>query len=336
MQSLRDAFGVAAPPLVVAEIGGNHDGRLDRALEMVDAAKAAGADAVKFQTYVTDRFVSRSHRSYQEFAREALSFDDFQNVARHCGDNGIAFFSTPFDEDSADFLESLDVPAFKIASGDLTHLPLIEHVARKGRPILLSTGAATWAEVDVAVKTVQDVAAAELVLLYCVAAYPAPDAEIGLHAIAALQRRYGLEVGFSDHTLGIDIALAAVAQGATVVEKHFTTNPDLPGGDNAMSITPDEMRRLVTGSKRIAAVLGDVEPRVTASERQILPAIRRSLVLRRALAAGDVLTPGDVLVVRPSGELAPADLESLTGRRVARDLPALHTLERRDVHGTRS
>lgn len=326
MRALCEAFGVDGLPVIVAEIGGNHGGRRDLALEMVDAAAAAGAHAVKFQTYVTDRFVSRNHPSYEEFAREALSFDDLAVVAQHCRARGIVFFSTPFDEESADFLESLGVPAFKIASGDLTHLPLLRYVAGKGRPVLLSTGASTWEEADAAVAAIRSEAAVELAVLHCVAAYPTPDAEVQLRMIPELQRRYDTVVGFSDHTAGIEISLAAVALGAAIIEKHFTTDRDLPGGDNAMSITREELSRLVGGSRRIVAALGGTALRLTPSERQLLPAIRRTMVLRRPLAAGEVLAPDDVMMMRSGGGMTAEKLDVVAGRKAARNLPALHAL----------
>lgn len=331
MGALCEAFGVDGLPLIVAEIGGNHGGRLALALEMVDAATASGAHAVKFQTYVTDRFVSRSHPSYEEFAREALSFDELAVVAQHCRARNIVFFSTPFDEDSADLLESLDVPAFKIASGDLTHLSLLRHVAAKGRPVLLATGASTGAEIDAAVAVVRQVSEAELVLLHCVSAYPAPDEEINLRVIPELARQYGVAVGFSDHTVGIEVALAAVALGAQVIEKHFTIDQSLAGGDNAMSVTPDEMAALVKGSRRIPAALGDGVRRLTASERRLLPALRRSLTLRRPLAAGEAVAREDLIAVRPGTGIDPGHLDAVVGRRASRDLPDGRLLEPADL-----
>lgn len=331
MIALARAFGVQSRPVIVAEIGGNHGGDLRLALDMVDAARAAGADAVKFQTYVLDRWIARESPSYADFQREALSFEQFRVIAQHCRDTGIVFFSTPFDEESADFLETLDVPAFKIASGDLTHLPLLRHVAAKGRLVLLATGASTSADVDTAVEAIRSVGGADPVLLHCTAAYPAPDEEADIGTIPAFRARYGTVVGFSDHTLGIEIALGAVALGADIVEKHFTTDRSLPGGDNEMSITPGELAALVAGSRRIAAAVGEGAKYVRPSERQLRPLLRRSLALRRALTEGETITRDDLLVLRPGTGMAPAEIDRVVGRKAARSLAAGQMLVASDL-----
>jgi N-acetylneuraminate synthase/N,N'-diacetyllegionaminate synthase len=308
------------PPIVIAEIGNNHGGSLDLAKQMVLAALEAGTPYVKFQTMIPERLLSRDHPAFEEFSREALSFDAFRELHRFCAEHGAVFLSTPFDRDSADFLEELGVPAFKISSGDLTYIPFLVHVARKHEPILLSTGCSTREEIDRAVETIRRETQAELILMHCTAAYPCPDEEANLRVIPSLAQRYGCRVGFSDHTLGIEIALAASALGAVVIEKHFTINRSLLGGDNEMSIQPEEIGRLVTGVRRISVALGAGDRRLTNSEAPRCIRMRRSLVPRRDMTAGEVVRAEDVDAVRPGGGLEPSSLNVVVGKTLARGL----------------
>ena len=308
------------PPVVIAEIGNNHGGNLELAKQMVKAAIQAGTQYVKFQTMIPQRLLAPDHPAFEEFSREALSFDDFRVLHRFCSEQGAIFLSTPFDPDSADFLEELAVPAFKIASGDLTYAPLLEHIARKHRPILLSTGASTMDDIDRAVATIRAITDAELIMLHCTTAYPCPDDEANLAIIPALASRYRCRVGFSDHTLGVEIALAAVALGAVVVEKHFTVDRTLPGGDNAMSIAPDELMFLSAGMRRIVEALGSAERQKTATELRLESRLHRSLVARRNLAPGEIIRAEDVDAVRPGGGIAPSALGQVVGRRLRRAL----------------
>ena len=323
--------GISDVPLVIAEIGGNHGGDLELAKEMVTAAAHAGAPAVKFQTYLTEELVAPDDPSFAAFEEEALTFDEFRNLATHCQEQGVLFLSTPFGRASADLLEELRVPAYKIASGDLTHLPLLRYVAAKGCPILLSTGGATWEEIDVAVATLREVSEVELVLMHCTSAYPAPDEEANLRVLPALQQRYGTRVGFSDHTLGLELSLAGVALGAVVVEKHFTVDRSLPAGDNEMSILPEELDRLIRSGKRIARALGSPERAPTPIERELLPVMRRSLVLRRSLPAGALIRAEDLAMVRPGTGIPPGDLDRVVGKKVAQALPEGAVLSWDDV-----
>lgn len=331
MDKRNSSFLNSQQPLIIAEIGGNHGGSVELAERMVDSAAAAGATVVKFQTYVPERLTSRNAAGFEEFARESLSYDEFRGLAQYCRERDVVFLSTPFDEDSADLLEDLGVPAFKIASGDLTHLALIRHVAAKNKPIFLSTGASTWEDIDRAVEAVRVRSTAELVLLHCIAAYPAPDEEANLRVIPEMERRYGLAVGFSDHTLGIDLALAAVALGAQVIEKHFTTDQTLPGGDNEMSILPEELATLLKTSRRIQTALGKPDRTPTPAEKALLPAIRRSLVLRRDLGTGDVITATDLTAVRPETGIPANQVDRVVGRRLGHPVAAFVPLQWEDL-----
>lgn len=313
-------------PVVIAEIGGNHGGDLALAKRMVDAVAAAGGRVAKFQTYVTRHWISETDSSFAAFEREALAPDDWVELAAHCQSRGVIFLSTPFDPGSADLLDEVGVPAFKIASGDLTNVLLLRHVAGKGKPVLLSTGAATWPEIDAAVRTVRDAGHAGPMLLHCTAAYPTPDEEANLRVIPELRRRYGLPVGFSDHTVGIDIALGAAALEVAVIEKHVTIDHALPGGDNAISILPDDLARLIDGVRRLHAALGSPRREVTRSEAPLRAVIRRSLTLRTARRGGDTLQADDLLALRPDTGISADEADRVIGRTVERPLDARHRL----------
>lgn len=298
---------------VIAEIGGNHSGDCSLAKRMVDAAADVGAWAVKFQTYEVEELVASNSEYYEAFSEEALSFEQFSELALYCQERKIVFLSTPFGKKSADFLETLDVPAFKIASGDLTYLPFLRHIGAKGRPVLLSTGASSWTEIDRAVQ----VLVAEncpFTLLHCTSSYPAKDAEINLRVIEELRRRYACSVGFSDHSLGIEIAMAAMAMGAGIIEKHFTVDRSLPGGDNDISILPNELRSLIDAGQRISIAMGNGERQLTGDEIQLQPIMRRSLVAARSMPAGYVLNREDISIVRPGTGIDPSAFEDVIGR----------------------
>lgn len=311
---------LAEIPVVIAEIGSNHGGSLELAKQMVIAAVKAGTPYVKFQTMIPERLLSRDHPAFEEFSREALSFDDFRELQRFCKENGAVFLSTPFDPESADLLEELDVPAFKIASGDLTYIPLLRHIAAKQRPILLSTGASTLDDIDNAVKAIRAVTEAELILLHCTAAYPCPDDEANLAVIPKLAKRYQCKVGFSDHTLGVEIAMAALAFGAVVIEKHFTIDRMLPGGDNEMSLLPEELKSLCIGLKRVQRAIGFPLRQKTRTELKIDTLLHRSLVARRDIHAGEELRAEDVYVLRPGGGLKPTELDKLLGKKLMQSI----------------
>lgn len=303
-------------PIVIAEVGNNHGGSLELAKKMVLAAVQAGTPYVKFQTMITECLLSRDHPAFEEFSREALSFDDFRVLERFCREKGAVFLSTVFDPESADLLEELDVPVFKISSGDLTYIPLLIHVARKHRPILLSTGASTLDDIDNAVKTIRKETGEELILMHCTSAYPCPDDEANLAVIPRLAQRYNCKIGFSDHTLGVEIVLAAVVLGAVIIEKHFTIDRSLPGGDNNMSLLPEELKFLCTGVKRVHKAIGSPLRQKTVTELKIGARMHRSLVARRDMKAGEVLEAKDLDAVRPGDGISPANLDEIVGRKL--------------------
>jgi len=325
--------GDLQPALVVAEVGVNHDGDLPCALELVDAAAWAGVEAVKFQTFVPAGLaadgaplapyqaegVGEAIDQREMLERLSLSGEDLQAVAKRCAQRGLIFLSSPFDPASADLLERLDVPAFKVASGELTNLPFLRALAGRGRPLILSTGMATLHEVGEAVRTVR-ATGAPLVLLHCVSSYPTPPSQANLRAIDTLREAFQVPVGYSDHCLGLAASLAAVARGACLVERHLTLDRSRPGPDHAISLEPEELRELVDGIRTTTAMLGDGHKVAQPGEVATRAAARRSIVAARALAAGETLTAAALAIKRPGCGLAPARLPELVGARLARPL----------------
>jgi N-acetylneuraminate synthase/N,N'-diacetyllegionaminate synthase len=324
--------GAGTPVFVIAEAGVNHDGDADRARRLVDVAADAGADAVKFQTFRADRVASATapkagyqlratpaEESQQAMLRRLeLSREAHEALKRRCDERRILFLSTPFDEDSVDFLDALGVPAFKIASGELTNVPLLTRVARAGKPIVLSTGMAFLGEVDEAVRTLRAAGNRALILLHCVSDYPADPADANLRAMATMASAFDVPVGYSDHTTGLETALAAVALGACVIEKHFTLDRSLPGPDHRASLDPAGLRRLVDGIRTVERALGDGRKVPASAEMAHRQGVRRSVAARVALAPGTVLTEALLESLRPGTGIAPADLPRLVGRTVRR------------------
>ncbi len=335
------AIGPGEPAFIVAEAGVNHNGSLDMARRLIDVAAAAGADAVKFQTFDADALVSDAAptAAYQREATggtarqkdmlEALELDAAAHVALcdHASARRILFFSAPFDEGSADRLAALGVPLLKVPSGEITNLPLLRHLATMKRPLIVSTGMTTLDEVAVALDTLRDAGDPPVALLHCVSAYPAPPAEMNLRAMDTLAARFGCPVGLSDHTLGLEVAIAAVARGAAIIEKHFTLDKHLPGPDHRASLDPDELVHLVRSIRAVESALGDGVKQPMPSEADTRRVARKSLVAARAIRAGERLTPDRVAIKRPGTGIPPGALEQALGRVVRRDLRADEVIE---------
>jgi N-acetylneuraminate synthase len=335
------AVGAGRPCFVIAEAGVNHNGALDLALRLVDAAAACGADAVKFQTWVTEKLVGPGAAlaeyqlqnvgadadQFEMLRRLELPHDAFRRLQERARARGVLFLSTPDEEDSADFLESLDVPLFKIGSGEVTNLPYLRHVARKGRPIILSTGMSTLGEVEAAVRAVEAEGNQQLCLLHCVSQYPAEPSDCNLRAVETLARAFGYPVGFSDHTMGQEVALAAVALGACVIEKHLTLDRTLPGPDHSSSLAPDEFASLVRGVRQVERALGDGIKRPTAAELETRRVVQKSIVAGRPLRAGERIGPADVTLRRTSGGLPPSCLPLVVGRVAACAIEAYASID---------
>lgn len=323
--------GLDHAPFVIAEMSGNHNQSLDRALEIVDAAAHAGAHALKIQTYTPDTMTidcCRSEfvisnpaslwagRTLYDLYREAHTPYEWHGpIFARAREQGMIPFSTPFDESAVDFLESLGAPCFKIASFENTDLPLIRRAASTGKPLIISTGMATVAELDDVVRTARAAGCRDLILLKCTSSYPATPEHSNILTLRHLRELFDCEVGLSDHTMGIGVSVASIALGATVIEKHFTTARADGGVDSAFSMEPAEMEQLVVETEQAWQALGRVSYGPTAAEKQALR-FRRSLYVVRDLEAGDVLTPENVRAIRPGFGLPTKYLEQVLGRVV--------------------
>lgn len=324
------AIGPGNPVFVIAEAGVNHGGSVESALELVAAASTVGADAVKFQTYSAERVASPdaalapyqgSEGSQLDLLRRLeLAADEFALLARAAAAKGIVFLSTPFDVDSADMLEDLGVPAFKLSSGDLTNLPLVEHVAGKRKPVILSTGMADLNEVARAHSTAVAAGAEAVVILHCTSAYPADPRDANLRALHAIGERTGAIVGLSDHTRTPEVAVAAVALGACVIEKHLTLDRGAHGPDHAASLEPHELKDLIASIRIVESALGDGVKRPAAAEQPVRAVARRSLAAGADLAAGVVLEAAMLTALRPGSGIGPDRLDEVVGRRLRRAL----------------
>lgn len=337
--------GAGEPCFVIAEAGVNHNGDVALAEMLVDAAAAAGADAVKFQTFRADR-VAAAVAGKAEYQRRRTAADESQLAmlrALELGEadltrlvvraqrQGLMFLSTPFDTESADLLAALEMPAFKIASGEVTNLPFLEHVARLGRPVMLSTGMSYLGEVDVAVRALRAAGCTQLALLHCVTDYPALAADANLAAMATLRDAFGVPVGFSDHTMGLSVAIAAAALGASIIEKHFTTDRNLAGPDHAASLEPGELTQLVRSIRDAEASIGSARKQPAAVEQPMRALVRRSLGVARPIAAGAAIAAGDLMALRPATGIPPSLLDAVIGRTTARALQAGEILTWQDL-----
>jgi N,N'-diacetyllegionaminate synthase len=334
-------IGPNQPCFVIAEAGVNHNGSTEMALRLVDAAVRAGAQAVKFQTFIADQVISAtapkaayqrettgSGESQLEMVRKLeLPPHMFADIQHYCQSAGILFLSTPFEEASADLLEALAVPAFKIASGEITNFPFLEHVALKHRPMIVSTGMSDLEEVRAAVEVIRNCGNPELILLHCVSSYPASPSSANLRAMHTLAHEFSVPVGFSDHTLGIEVTLAAVVLGATVIEKHLTLDKTLSGPDHRASLEPEEFAAMVRGIRVVESALGDGHKRPSPEELDTASVARKSLVSARTLARGTILTEDAIAIRRPGTGLAPSMRSQLVGRRLSHDVQAGEVLK---------
>lgn len=325
-------IGPGHPCFVIAEAGVNHNGDVALAHRLVDVAADAGADAVKFQTFDPKKLVSSAApmAEYQEqntgrkgsqedlLTKLVLPHAAHSELQKHARERGLLFLSTPFDEDSADFLEGLDVPAFKVPSGELTNHPFIAHLARKGRPLLMSSGMATQLEVAQALEVVARNGAPPVALFHCVTNYPALPSDTNLAAMDTMRRCFGRPTGMSDHSEGLTIMLASVARGAELVEKHFTLDRTMEGPDHKASLEPGELKAMVSALREIEAARGDGVKAPRPAELPLIPIARKSLHAARALSAGELLTREDVVALRPGSGLSPARLEALLGQPLLR------------------
>jgi len=323
------------PPFIIAEMSGNHNQSLERAMNIVDAAAAAGVNAIKLQTYTADTITLDVNKSdftinEQESLWKGQNLHDLYKLAytpwewhkpimKRANELGLICFSSPFDETSVDFLETLDVPIYKIASFENNHLPLLRKVAATGKPIIISTGMASLKDLEETVSTVKSAGCNNLILLKCTSNYPASPKDSNIHTIPDLRKRFDCQVGLSDHTMGLGVSIAAIAHGATVIEKHFTLDRNDGGVDSDFSMEPSEMSSLVIETKRAWQSLGEVKYGPTKSEESSVK-YRRSLYIAQDMKSGEVLSEKNLRVVRPGYGLHPRYFEELLGTKVLKDI----------------
>lgn len=327
-------IGSNHPCFIIAEAGVNHNGDFQLAKELVHAARATGADAVKFQTFITEKLATPNafmapyqkqnlaveQSQFEMLKKLELRFEQFAELKAYADQQGILFLSTPSDEESADFLEHLHLPAFKIGSGEVTNLPFLKHIAQKKKLIILSTGMSTLGEVEAAVRAIEEEDCRDLVLLHCVSNYPAKAEECNLRVMDTLAAAFQYPVGFSDHTIGIEIALAAVARGACVIEKHFTLNQNLPGPDHKASTNPTEFARMVKSIRNVEQALGNGIKQPTASEMQTKQVVQKVIVSTRSIQAGAIITDKDIALKRSSNGLSSMYLPLVLGKKAVVDI----------------
>ncbi len=319
---------------IIAEAGVNHNGKVELAYQLVDKAKEAGVDAVKFQTFNPKKLVSKlakmatyqkknigKEKSQQEMLSElTLQKEDFLKLKEYCDKREILFLSTPFDYESADFLETL-IPYYKIGSGEVTNLPFLKHIAEKGKPIFLSTGMSYLGEVE---KSVQVIKSAnnriELTLLHCTTNYPCPVNEVNLRAMLTLKEAFKIPVGYSDHTRGIEVPIAAVAMGAEIIEKHFTLDNNMEGPDHKASLEPYELKEMVLRIRNIEKALGDGIKKPNESEIKIMEVARKVLVMKKALNTGERIKREDIEIKRAGKGISPYDLEKVLGKELIKEI----------------
>lgn len=321
--------------LIIAEAGVNHNGDLDLAKKLIDVAAEAGVDLVKFQTFNANRLVTRtakkaayqtqntdSKESHHEMLRRLeLTADMHKELIDHCALRNIGFFSTGFDIESVDLLLSLGQDHFKIPSGEITNLPYLRYIGQLGKTVILSTGMATLGDIEAALDVLEQAgtARAQITVLHCTTEYPTPMNEVNLRAMQSIHAAFGVAVGYSDHTQSIEVAIAAVAMGASVIEKHFTLNRDLPGPDHKASLEPEELNAMVAAIRNIEVALGDGIKRLTPGEARNKPVARKSLVASRAIKAGEVFSAQNITSKRPGTGISPMRWDEVIGCSAPRD-----------------
>lgn len=318
---------------IIAEAGVNHNGSLELAKKLVDAAKEAGADCVKFQTYITKNIVSKNavkaeYQKQQTKAEESqhdmlkrleLSFDDFIELNTYCKRKDIEFMSTAFDFDSIDFLKRLEMRNWKIPSGDITNLPYLLKIAKLKAPVILSTGMSTMEDIASAIKTLKDNGSGDLTVLHCTTEYPTPYNEVNLMAMNTIKEKFGVRVGYSDHTKGIEVPIAAVALGATIIEKHFTLSKDMEGPDHKASLEPNELKAMIDSIRHIEVALGSGNKQPTESEMKNMNVARKSIIALKDIKVGEIFSEDNITVKRPGNGISPMKWFDVIGKTATKD-----------------
>ncbi len=325
---------------IIAEAGVNHNGKLDLALKLVDIAKSAGADAVKFQTFSADRLVTKtaSKADYQKQSTDKsqtqfemlktleLSQSDFIRLKEYCDQCGIEFLSSPFDVKSIYFLNDL-VKRWKVPSGEITNFPYLVAIAKTGKPVILSTGMSTLSDIECAVGVLRKYGTDDIILLQCNTQYPTPYEDVNLNAILTLKNQFNLAVGYSDHTLGIEVPIAATAMGASVIEKHFTLDKKMEGPDQKISLEPDELIKMVRCVRNVEKSFGDGKKEPSVSERENINIVRKSIVATKNIKRGETLTEENLTTKRPGNGISPMEWKHVLGQKAIRNFVADELLQ---------
>lgn len=314
--------GEGEPCFIIAEAGSNHDGKLEIAKRLIKAAKDAGADAIKFQTFKAEELASPKYAKemYEILEKYELKAEWHTELKKYTDELGIVFLSTPFDEGSVDLLDKIGVPAFKVASGDLTHLPLLEYIAEKGKPMIVSTGGANLGEVEEAINMIRNQENNGIILMHCVSSYPAKVEDANIRAMTTMKNAFNLPVGYSDHSLGILIPLAAVVLGGCVIEEHFTLNKSSPGPDHAFALEPNEFREMVQSIRFLEKALGDGVKYIRESEKEEVQIARRSLFAATNVSSGAKINKEMMKIVRPRRGIPPKYLQRIVGKKTCADI----------------
>ena len=327
-------IGDGEPCFIIAEAGVNHNGSVKMAKKLIDVAKDVGGDAVKFQTFKAENIVIKNaekaeyqketagieESQYDMIKKLELTEYDFKELADYAKEKDILFLSSPFDKESVDLLYKLDVPVFKVGSGEITNFPLLKHIAKKEKPIILSTGMATLGEVEEALNVIRSEGAEDVVLLHCVSNYPARIEDVNLRAMETLKQEFKIPVGFSDHTLGITVPIAAVALDACVIEKHFTLDRNLPGPDHKASLELDELKEMVKAIRDVEKALGDGIKRPTKEEDEIKKIARRSIVAKIDIPKGTIIAEDMLDVKRPGTGIKPKYIDMIVGKKAKENI----------------
>ena len=334
--------------IIIAEAGVNHNGDFDKAIMLIDVAADSGADVVKFQTFNAETLVTQkaSKANYQIKNVEEQNESQFDMLKKleipknwypklieHCKKKDIQFMSTGFDEESNDFLASLNLPFFKIPSGEITNKPYIDHLSKKDKNIILSTGMASMFEIKEALKIMKSngLSKKQITVLHCNTEYPTPYMDVNLNAMKTMKKELDVDIGYSDHTLGIDVPIAAVALGAKIIEKHFTLNVNFPGPDHKASLNPEEFKKMVRGIRIVEIALGNYEKKPSLSEKKNIDLVRKSIHLKRNLNKEDTITFNDIIMLRPGDGISPMMLNEVIGKRLNKSLNKGHKLSTKDI-----
>lgn len=319
--------------LIIAEAGVNHNGSLEIAKKLVDEAFESGADIIKFQTFISENVISRfadkaeyqkindpnSENQLEMVKKLELSFYDFLKLEEYCMVKGIEFMSTPFDFESIEFLNTIGMKRWKIPSGEITNLPYLIKIARFNQPVILSTGMSTIEEIETAVNILRNNGVSDLTVLHCTTEYPAPVTDVNLYAMLTIKEKFGVRVGYSDHTIGIEVPIAAVVLGATVIEKHFTLDKNMEGPDHKASLEPHELKEMVDAIRNVEKALGDGVKQPAESERKNMVIARKSVVAKTQIRKGELFTEQNLTVKRPGNGISPMKWFDIIGQKAIRD-----------------